>query len=134
MISTLQQCFMLESFREDVLTLPLDPSLFRFDGGATERKQLLTKHAREFLEELQYLFANLQESHRREVSPLPLCSVMREPFAPDQPLDISMQRDASEFISTLFGHVEILTKALGPRYDHVLRGSTAGTCMLSFRR
>jgi hypothetical protein len=52
---------------------------------------------------------------------------MRDPADSNLPLDISIQRDASEFLSTLFAHVGAVVKALGSTYETAFRNSIAGT-------
>jgi hypothetical protein len=135
MTSTLQQCFMLPSFRDYIFSLHLKENPTHtipqvtadFSESRAKKVRESLEQSFEFMKQLQQLFLRLQHSPERAIDPAPLYEAMRDPADSNLPLDINIQRDASEFLSTLFAHVGAVVTALGSSYETAFRNSIAGT-------
>jgi ubiquitin C-terminal hydrolase len=95
MNSTLQNLFMMPSFRAGIMNAPAEDGLLR---------------------QLQLLFASLQHSDRQYINPKELCAAYTD--WEGQPIDVKEQKDVFEFAITFMDKLESLLKG-SPLEQHI---------------
>lgn len=100
MNSTIQQLFMIPEFRWKIL----DVDIRGDDSGSLVADLPGDELQDNVLYQLQLLFAYLQESDKVFVEPDDLCASIKD--YEGQPTDVSVQQDASEFVSNFFQQLE----------------------------
>lgn len=100
MSSMIQQFFLLEPFRNAILSLKI-------------KEKLLDN----MLYQLQNIFVYLLRSNRRDVNPQDFCFSFKEPDG--SPINVKVQHDAHEFLNILFERLEHMLK--DTPYDLLLK-------------
>lgn len=112
MISSLQQLYMVPSFRQAVLNLTFGGSV------GVEKKE----ESESFLFQLQRLFANLQESSQPAYDLRDFCHAFKD--FEGNPTNIAVQQDGAEFVTNFFQQVE--NDTVGSMHEHIVKYSFGG--------
>ena len=108
--SSLQQFFMVPAFRKGILEVEIF-----LEKNEDPRDN--------FLYQLQQLFANLQESEKASFSPADFCYSFKD--YDGQSTDVTIQQDASEFLTNFFQKVE--NDTMGTNQENLLKESFGGS-------
>jgi ubiquitin C-terminal hydrolase len=114
MNSTIQQLFMIPEFRGKILDVDIRGDDSSGGGGADLSADELQDNV---LYQLQLLFAYLQESDKVFVEPDDLCASIKD--YEGQPTDVTIQQDASEFVSNFFQQLE--GNLMSTRHESLLK-------------
>ena len=125
MISCLQQFFMIPGFRQGVLDiLPLGA-----DGGGEGAGEVLSLRSDNVLHQLQLLFTFLQESDKSSTEITRFCFSFKD--YDDNPTDLLVQQDASEFITNFFQRIEY--KVMGTPQENLVKDMFGGVIVNQLR-
>ena len=108
MNSSMQQLFMIKEFRQGVLE-------WRVPEEEEDKKENI-------MYQLQRMFGYLQESEKMAYNPRPFCQAFKD--WDNNPVDVTVQQDASEFLTNLFTKVE--GQIEGSPQDKLLKKTLAG--------